>query len=255
MNPGTLEDLLDRYVSLWNEPDAQRRRERIPQVWAPGAASLHRLLEPRGHAALEQRIAASHEKWNGGRGYRFRSARHAFGHHATVMFNWEMIDPAAADRVVAHGLSFMLLDRDGLIDTELQFAEPQALATQDAHQSLVDRYVAVWNEADAARRRDRIADLWHADGCHVNPDAAFQGHGPIDGEVTHVYAQCGARGLRFRCAGHVDGHHDAVRMDWALTPADDASHVMAAGTNLLLLGGDGRLRRDVQFNTPARRAG
>jgi len=38
----------------------------------------------------------------------------------------------------------------------------------------VERYVAVWNETDSARRRERIAALWQAGGAHVNSDTRLQ---------------------------------------------------------------------------------
>jgi hypothetical protein len=41
-------------------------------------------------------------------------------------------------------------------------------------------------------------------------------------------------------------------MDWELL-ADDGVSLLAAGTNLLLLGTDGRVQRDLQFDTPAKR--
>jgi hypothetical protein len=65
---------------------------------------------------------------------------------------------------------------------------------------------------------------------------------------------CGAKGMAFHCAGRVDGHHGAVRMDWELLAAD-GSHAGAGGTNLLLLADDGRLQRDVQFDVPAKQLG
>ena len=33
-------------------------------------------------------------------------------------------------------------------------------------QQLADRYAAVWNEADAERRRHAIAELWSPSGAH-----------------------------------------------------------------------------------------
>jgi len=243
-----LDDFVERYVAVWNEPDSARRRERIAALWTPGGASLHRVLEPRGHAALESRVAASYDKWVHGRGCTFRSVHHAFGHHDTMMCNWEMVSPDGA--VISLGLSFLILDPYGLVHTELQFAEPPP-APLFEHQAVVDNLVAVWNERDPEARRARIATLWRPDGAHVNSERAHSGHAAIEAEVTRVYAMCGAKGMAFRCAGRVDGHHGAVRMDWELLAAD-GSHAGAGGTNLLLLADDGRLQRDVQFDVFAK---
>jgi len=246
-----LNDFVERYVAVWNEPDSRRRRERIAALWTSGGTSLQRVLEPRGHAALEQRVAASYDKWVHGRGCVFRSAQHAVGHHDAVMCNWRMV---AADGTVASlGLSFLLLDPYGLVHTELQFPEPPP-APLPEHEALIERYVAVWNERDAAARRARIEALWRPDGAHVNAERTCSGHDAIAAEAARVWALCGAHGRRFRAAGRIDGHHGAVRMDWELLGADGAS-VLAAGTNLLQLDGSGRLERDLQFDTAALRAG
>src|SRR5262245_18937124 len=243
-----LNDFVERYVAVWNEPDSTRRRERIAALWTLHGASLHRTLEPRGHAALEQRIAASYDKWVHGRGYVFRSAHHAVGHHDAVMCNWEMVSPDGV--VVSLGLSFLLLDPYGLVHTELQFPEPPPAARPE-HEALVERLVSMWNEPDAEARRARIAALWQADAAHVNSERTHGGHAAIEAEVTRVWALCGARGQRFRGAGRIDGHHGAVRMDWELVDTDGTSAL--AGTNLLLVGDDGRVQRDLQFDMPAKR--
>lgn len=244
-----LNDFVESYVAVWNEPDSTRRRERIAALWAPDGASLHRLLEPRGHAAIESRVAASYDKWVHGRGCSFRSANHALGHHDAVMCNWEMVSPEGV--VVSLGLSFLIFDRYGLVHTELQFAEPPP-APLPEYEALVERVVAMWNERDPQARRTHVAALWQEDGEHVNSERTHSGHAAIEAEATRVYAMCGARGQRFRCPGRIDGHHSALRMDWELVGEDGAS-VLAAGTNLLLLGADRRVQRDLQFDVPAKR--
>jgi len=245
-----LDDFVERYVAVWNEPDSARRRERIAALWTPGGASLHRVLEPRGHAALESRVAASYDKWVHGRGYRFGSAHHAAGHHDAVMCNWQMVAPDGA--VVSLGLTFLLLDPYGLVHTELQSPEPPP-APLPEHEALVEHLVAMWNEPDRDARRFRIATLWQPDGAHVNAERSCLGHDAIEAEAARVWAMCGARGQRFRCPGRIDGHHAAVRMDWELV-GDDGTSVLATGTNLLLVAANGRVQRDLQFDVPALRA-
>ena len=166
-----LNDFVERYVAVWNEPDSARRRERIAALWTPSGASLHRVLEPRGHAAIEARVAASYDKWVHGRGCTFRSARHAFGHHDAVMCNWEMVSPQGT--VISLGLSFLILDPYGLVHTELQFSEPPS-APLPEHEALVEHLVAMWNEPDAQARRIRIDTLWQADGAHVNSERTLR---------------------------------------------------------------------------------
>ena len=110
----------------------------------------------------------------------------------------------------------------------------------------------MWNEPDPQAQRTRIGTLWQVDGAHVNSERSCVGHAAIEAEAARVYAMWGAHGQRFRCPGRIDGHHGAVRMDWELL-VDDGTSVLAAGTNLLLLGADSRVQRDLQFDTPAKR--
>ena len=244
------DSLVTRYIAVWNEPDAQRRRERVAELWGDSGQSLQRVLDPRGIDAISARVAASHDKWVAGRGFEFRVSGTPQAHHDAVLCNWAM-GPRGGDEVVSLGLSFLLLDAHGLLHSDLQFVEPTPAATREQLE-LVERYVAVWNEGDPGRRLDRVATLWSERGAHINPQQVHAGHDAITAEAACVYALCGARGQRFRCAGRVDGHHDALRMDWELLDPDGVN-VLAAGTNLLLLQADGRLQRDVQFDAPAQR--
>ena len=244
-----LNDFVERYIAVWNEPDGARRRACIAALWTPHGASLQRVLEPRGRTAIEARVAASYDKWVHGRGHVFRRAGQAIGHHDAVMCSWQMVAPDGT--VVSLGLTFLLLDPSGLVHTELQFPEPPPPALPE-HEALVERVVAMWNEPDPAARRERIAALWTPGGAHVNAQRTCSGHAAIEREAAHVWALCGAHGRRFRCPGRIDGHHDAVRMDWELA-GDDGASVLAAGTNLLLVDPDGRVQRDLQFDAPAMR--
>jgi hypothetical protein len=242
--------LVTRYIAVWNETDAQRRRERVAELWGDGGQSLQRVLDPRGVDAITARVAASHDKWIAGRGFEFRLSGVPQAHHDAVLCNWAM-GPRGSDEVVSLGLSFLLLDADGRLHSDLQFVEPPSPPTRE-QTALVERYVAVWNDNDGMRRLDRVATLWSERGAHVNPQQVHMGTAEITAEAARVYAMCGAQGQRFRCAGRVEGHHGAVRMDWELLDRDGTS-VLAAGTNLLLLEADGRLQRDVQFDAPAQR--
>src|SRR5690349_12582911 len=41
-------DIVNRYVSVWNEPDAGERRRRIRSLWAADGTTCHRPLEAHG---------------------------------------------------------------------------------------------------------------------------------------------------------------------------------------------------------------
>jgi hypothetical protein len=116
----TTQDLAARYVSVWNETDADARRRVIASLWRPDGMHFIKDREAVGHAALEQRIAGSHEKNVRDNGYRFRARAGAQRLRDVVTFTWEMV-PAAADTVLAVGLEFLVLDAEGCIITDYQF--------------------------------------------------------------------------------------------------------------------------------------
>ena len=83
--------------------------------------------------------------------------------------------------------------------------------------ALARRYIAVFNEADPAARRARVADLWAPDGTYTDPLADVTGHDAIDGFVAAAQQQLA--GLEFRLLGDVDADHRQARLRWGAAPA------------------------------------
>lgn len=115
-------ELVDRYVAVWNEPDAEHRRKGIEQLWAEDGVHFTPSLEARGYKALEARVAGAYEKWVKEGGFVFRSAKNVETHHDGVRFNWEMV-PAAGGPVAAVGFDFLVLGDDGRIRLDYQFLD------------------------------------------------------------------------------------------------------------------------------------
>ena len=132
--------LTDRYVALWNEPDADRRRSMIRELWAP--TGQHVLdppeelrttanalgfaaptLELRGHAALEARVARAHDEFVAPGKHFFRSRGNAAVLRNLVKFNWEMVSTATGE-VAGVGLDVFEVDDRGFITCDYQFVEP-----------------------------------------------------------------------------------------------------------------------------------
>ena len=82
------------------------------------------------------------------------------------------------------------------------------------HTDLVDRYIALWNETDDARRRELIAETWTASATYVDPMMRSEGHAGIDAMIRGVQERF--PGFRFSPIGTVDAHNDRVRFSWAL---------------------------------------
>jgi hypothetical protein len=107
----------------------------------------------------------------------------------------------------------------------------------------VDRYFAMWNEADVARRAEHIAQAWTDDGRYLDPMLEAQGHAELSEMVDGVQAQF--PGCRFQRVSGIDVHHDAIRFAWELVDADGS--VLAAGLDVGVLGSDGRLQSITGF--------
>jgi hypothetical protein len=100
---------------------------------------------------------------------------------------------------------------------------------------LIDRYIAIWNETDAARRRDLIARTWTEAATYVDPMLRSQGRAEIDAMVAAVQAKY--PGHRFRRTSAVDAHNDRVRFAWELAPEDGPT--LVKGVDFAVIGGPG----------------
>ena len=128
MNPTTLspEQLLDlgqRYVEVWNEPDAELRRRRVDALWSPDGTHYVRTLVAHGHEQLAQRVASSHDKNVRQNGYRFRLAGEPQQLQGHVLMHWDMVRPGVPT-LEAYGAVFISLSPDGRIATDYQFVLP-----------------------------------------------------------------------------------------------------------------------------------
>src|SRR5829696_973947 len=123
------ERLADRYMALWNEPDADRRRRMVAELWtedgsqilqppqemreiaaSPGLG-LAATFEARGHAELEARAATAYEQWVDSGGLSFRRRDDVERLHDVVKFHWEAVSPDG--EVTGAGLEFLVLGADG----------------------------------------------------------------------------------------------------------------------------------------------
>ena len=102
------------------------------------------------------------------------------------------------------------------------------------HADLIDRYIAMWNEAEPARRRDLIARTWSAGASYVDPAVQGDGHAGIDAMVAAVQQRY--PGVRFRLTGPIETHHDRLRFTWSAGPAGGADVVK--GTDFAVLAAD-----------------
>jgi hypothetical protein len=113
--------------------------------------------------------------------------------------------------------------------------------------TLIDRYVAVWNEADPPARRRRIAAVWAPDGstCHRLLDA--RGYEAIESRVAGSWDRWLRDGRYVFRAVSAVSHHRAIKLNFAML-ATESGRVEANGLSYLLVDKDGRIVHDYQFN-------
>jgi len=113
-------DLVERYVAIWHEPDAERRRAAVEVIWTPDGAHYSPTLEAHGYDELAARVQRSYQRWVADEGFVFRSAGDAAGHHDTLTFAWEML-PHDGGQIESVGRDFFLLAPDGRARAIYQF--------------------------------------------------------------------------------------------------------------------------------------
>jgi hypothetical protein len=108
---------------------------------------------------------------------------------------------------------------------------------------LIDRYIAMWNETDGARRRALIAQTWTETASYVDPVMTGDGRNGIDAMVQGVQERF--PGHRFRRTSEVEAHHDRVRFTWDLAP--ESGPPVVTGTDFGIVGPDERLQTITGF--------
>ena len=114
--------------------------------------------------------------------------------------------------------------------------------------TVVDAYIAMWNERDPDARRAIVEQAWSADATYLDPIMSGEGRDGIDAMVAGAQAQF--PGHRFELIAGPDQHHDRVRFAWRMVGEDGGAEA-ARGVDFATLDGDGRLRSVTGFLEPA----
>ena len=112
--------------------------------------------------------------------------------------------------------------------------------------TVVETYIASWNEGDAERRRQLVAQTWTEDGSYVDPLMAGRGADEIAAMIGAAQAQF--PGHRFELSFGPDAHNGHVRFAWNLVGGDGP---VAAGVDFATVAPDGRLDAVTGFLEPS----
>lgn len=115
---------------------------------------------------------------------------------------------------------------------------------------IVNNYVAVWNEGDPARRRQRIREVWPPEGttCYRLMDA--RGYDAIEQRVIGSWEKWLAEEKHVFRPKSFKVHHNVIKLEFIMIrlPGEE---VEASGLCFLLVNEDGRIEHDYQFNPSA----
>jgi hypothetical protein len=112
-------------------------------------------------------------------------------------------------------------------------------------QTLADRYVAAWNEPDAARRSAAVAALWAPDA--PRHAGAARGYGALGKLMAGSPGRNGhGSGVRYRAAPTARLRSDVLTFRWEMLLADSET-LLASGLEFLILDDAGRILADHPF--------
>jgi hypothetical protein len=108
--------IVDRYLAVWNEPDAGTRRAAIADIWRPDATEFVHEVQFRGHEELEPRVIRAHQAFVASGKYTVAGAGDVSCHGDLVMFTAQLVTPGGEVDWAAR--VFLLLGEDGRIEED-----------------------------------------------------------------------------------------------------------------------------------------
>ena len=113
--------IVHTYIEMWNETDAQRRRELVSQALTDDARYLDPLMAGDGPDEISAMIAGAQQQFPG---HRFTLVSGPDVHHDRVRFTWSLAPNGGEP--VAVGTDFATTAEDGRMRDITGFLEPAA---------------------------------------------------------------------------------------------------------------------------------
>ena len=115
-------ELIDRYFAIWNETDAEARRNLIAWTYTEQATYLDPMLQAQGRDGIDQMVKTVHEKYPG---YTFTRTSEVDSHHDRARFSWQLA-PKGGPALVK-GIDFVILSPDGRLQSVTGFFTDMAV--------------------------------------------------------------------------------------------------------------------------------
>lgn len=120
------------------------------------------------------------------------------------------------------------------------------IGVNSRYNSLVDRYMAMWNETDAAARRKLVDEVWAEDGAYFNRLFVARGRDIIEAAVATAHDEYYAKGFSFKSQNDAYGHHGGVKFGWVMITTA-TGEVDTFGQDFVILDGQDQITMDYQF--------
>jgi hypothetical protein len=117
-----IEEIVQRFVGVWNEPDPARRRATIESLWAFEGRHYMGAHDVGGYEDLMTRVTASNRRNVVEGGASFQPATAIQVLPGVVKFRWDMTR-RGTEEVLSTGIGFLRLDADAKIVADYLFAE------------------------------------------------------------------------------------------------------------------------------------
>jgi len=114
--------LVAGYFAMWNEADADARRDVLAATWTPDATYVDPLFDADGYDALAAMVDAVHQQFPG---HAFRLTGSVDAHHDRLRWTWELV-PEAGGAAVASGLDVAVVTADGRLSHVTGFIDAVA---------------------------------------------------------------------------------------------------------------------------------
>jgi nuclear transport factor 2 (NTF2) superfamily protein len=111
---------IEKFVTSWNDPDAQARRQVIDEIWSEDGVYRNASSEFHGRAGIEQAVTNAYNAFTSN-GFVFRLAGIDTNHDA-VRYRWEMV-PREGGEPDSIGTHVALVGGDGRLVSDHQFID------------------------------------------------------------------------------------------------------------------------------------
>ncbi|HEX5114843.1 MAG TPA: hypothetical protein VFW65_06575 [Pseudonocardiaceae bacterium] len=151
-------EIADRYIAMFNEPDDGVRRRRVEELFTEDAVYIMFNNYPFvGHDAIFKQVTVSHRIYVP-LGFRFASSHNAVGHHNLVRFGWVLLSADTGDADMM-GSDVLVLAPDDRVSADYQFHDRVSSVPYDRLRPVDELFGDVLNADELARYREAFANV------------------------------------------------------------------------------------------------